>query len=167
MPLRKIISAFGNKPNLEGEISGIQYGTIPYQIIDDRVVFLLITSRRSANWVFPKGSEIKGMSAKETAMQETFEEAGVRGDIADDPIGSYVHVGNSPDESLVEVRLFPMQVTEQLDEWPEKEERFRHWVVLSEARKLLASDYAAKLAVKLNRQYMFPDQDGSTNLSAT
>lgn len=167
MPLGKIIAAIGNKPNLEGEISSVQYGTIPYQIIDDHVVFLLITSRRSANWVFPKGSEIKGLSATQTAMQETFEEAGVCGDISDEPIGSYRHVGNSPKEPLVEVQLYPMLVTEQLDEWPEKEQRFRHWVLLSQAKKLLASKDAAKLAVDLNRRFMFPDQDGSTSLSAT
>lgn len=132
-----------------------QYGVIPYRIVQEKVVFLLITSRRSANWVFPKGSPIKGLSPTETAAQEAFEEAGIRGEIAAEPVGTYLNEGNSKSKPWVEIHLYPMLVTEQVDEWPEEEQRFRHWVLLPEARKLLANKQAADLAVKLQRQLVF------------
>ena len=33
-----------------------QSGALPYAIVNDRVVFLLVTSRRTGRWIFPKGS---------------------------------------------------------------------------------------------------------------
>lgn len=134
------------------DAEGMQFGTIPYQIVDGEVAFLMITSRRSANWVFPKGSVIKGQSPSETAAQETFEEAGVRGEIAEKPIGGYVHPSNSDPTSMDRVQLFPMLVTEQLEDWPEEAQRFRHWALLPQVKRLMASAQAAKLAADLNRR---------------
>lgn len=149
------------------EPEGTQYGAIPYQIIDDKAVFLMITSRRNANWVFPKGSEIKGLKPWEVAAQEALEEAGIKGKIEKEPIGSYLHPRNKDPDQLYEVQLFPMRVTEQFDDWLEKEERFRHWALMPEVRRLLASKDAASIAANLNRRILFPDQKpGSKRMSA-
>ncbi len=136
----------------EKDAEGTQYGVIPYRIVEEQVVFLMITSRRSANWVFPKGSPIKGLSAVGTAAQEAWEEAGVKGEVEDEPIGHYVHPQNKDASLLDRVRLFPMLVTEQAESWPEEQERFRHWALLPQTRKLLASRQAARLAVDLHRR---------------
>src|SRR5690606_21273383 len=134
------------------DTEGKQYGTIPYRIIDGRVVYLMITSRGSANWVFPKGSPIKGLTPRETAAQETFEEAGVRGEIADEPAGYYMHPRNDDPTRLVKIELFPLHVTEQLPDWPEEPQRFRHWVLLPQVRRLMASKQAARVAAELDRR---------------
>lgn len=149
------------------DADGTQFGAIPYRIVDDQLVLLMITSRRSANWVFPKGSPIKGLSSTETAAQEAFEEAGVRGEIEDKPIGYYVHPRNKDAAMLDKVKLFPMRVTEQLDEWPEETERFRHWALLPQTRRLLASRRAARLAVDLHKRLVAEGQlPGNRRISA-
>lgn len=116
------------------------------------MVFLMITSRRSANWVFPKGSPIKGLSPTETAAQEAFEEAGVKGILGEDAVGYYLHPNNKDEHRLDRIKLFPMRVTEQFDDWPEEQERFRHWALLPQVRSLMASRKAARLAGELSRQ---------------
>lgn len=136
----------------EQDAEGSQYGVIPYRIVEDQVVFLMITSRRSANWVFPKGSPIKGLTPTGTAAQEAWEEAGIKGEIGEEPVGHYVHPQNKDESRFDRVRLFPMRVTNQADSWPEEEERFRHWALLPQTRKLLASRQAARLAVDLHRR---------------
>lgn len=131
-----------------------QYGAIPFRIIDGQVVFLMITSRRSANWVFPKGSVSKGRTPQQTAADETFEEAGVSGEMGSTPIGTYVHARNDEQQSPVRVALFGLNVIEQHENWPEEPQRFRHWALLPQVRSLLASRHAARLAAELNRQIL-------------
>ncbi len=153
---------------LSGEMpEGTQYGAIPFRVVEGQVVFLMITSRRHANWVFPKGSIEKGQSPGETAQQEAFEEAGVRGSLGGTPIGSYLHPRNNDNADLFRVVLFPLHVTEQFDMWPEEPERFRHWALLPQVRSLMASRQAARLAAGLNRQILSGAyMPGSSRISA-
>jgi 8-oxo-dGTP pyrophosphatase MutT (NUDIX family) len=52
---------------------------------------LLVTSRRSRQWIIPKGWPIRGLEPFRSAAQEAYEEAGVRGKVSSRPIGSYVY----------------------------------------------------------------------------
>lgn len=54
-------------------------GTIPMQ--DDNT-FILISNHKG-NYIFPKGGIKKGENEKQAAARETFEEAGLKGDIQD------------------------------------------------------------------------------------
>ncbi|GLQ54158.1 NUDIX hydrolase [Devosia nitrariae] len=149
------------------EPSGTQFGAIPYRIVDGHVVFLMITSRRSANWVFPKGSAMKGLTPWETAAEEAFEEAGVRGEIEPEPVGSYLHPRNDDPSGLVRIELYPLLVTEQLDDWREEPQRFRHWALLPQVRRLLASKEAARVASDLHRRIVVSSYPpGSSRISA-
>lgn len=153
-------------PSTGEETAGTQYGAIPFRVVEGQVVFLMITSRRSANWVFPKGSHAKGMTPWETAAEEAFEEAGVRGEIGEAPIGFYVHTRNNGDADLVRIQLFPLLVTEQLDQWPEEAQRFRHWALLPQVKRLMASKRATRLAAELSRRILSGDyMPGSTRTS--
>ncbi len=150
---RKIIG-----PGLVGDVEeGAQFGAIPFRVVEGQVVFLMITSRRSANWVFPIGSVGPGWSPRDTAAREAYEEAGIRGEIGRKPIGFYLHPRNDEDSSLVRIQLFPMHVTEQLDTWPEEAQRFRHWALLPQVRRLMASKQAARVAAELNRRILSGD----------
>lgn len=127
-----------------------QAGAIPYSVIDGQVAVLLVTSRRTGRWIFPKGGLMEGLTAHETAAQEALEEAGVEGTVTDVPLGSWrtikrrgVHV------TPIEVDMFPLLVTRQHEEWIEKEQRRRHWAGLREARRLLYDPYLADLAMML------------------
>lgn len=125
-----------------------QSGALPYTLVEGRVVFLLVTSRRTGRWIFPKGSISSGMTAWDSAAKEAMEEAGVLGTVSQESLGSYQI---SDKGVLVDVDLYPLKVETQLDEWDEMHQRLRHWVLLAEARRLLAERSLVRLAEKLHR----------------
>ncbi|MCV0394048.1 MAG: NUDIX hydrolase [Rhizobiaceae bacterium] len=124
-----------------------QYGAIPFQLVEGRTAFLLITSRRTGRWIFPKGSLMEGKSAPETAAQEALEEAGVEGVVFDDALGHYHTVKHRLIRQHIDVTVYPLLVTRQLDDWQEKGQRYRHWVMAKEAIRLV-SDPGAVSAIK-------------------
>lgn len=129
-----------------------QSGALPYSVVDGRVVFLLITSRRTGRWIFPKGDIEPDMTPWESAAIEAMEEAGVSGEIAAEPIGSYRSSASADGSGLIDVDLYPLRVDNQLDVWKEMDQRLRHWAVLPEARRLLNDAALSRLAVKLQGQ---------------
>ncbi len=127
-----------------------QAGAIPYSLVDGQVAVLLVTSRRTGRWIFPKGGLMSGLTAHETAALEALEEAGVEGTIADVPLGSWRTIKRRGVRvTPIEVDMFPLLVTRQHEEWIEKEQRRRHWAGLREARQLLYDPYLADLAALL------------------
>ena len=145
--LREFLSHWS--PRVETTPGLRQSGALPYSLIDGRVVFLLITSRRTGRWIFPKGDIEPGMTPWESAALEAMEEAGVSGQIAAEPIGSYRSSASADGSSLVDVDLYPLRVEHQLDIWKEMDQRLRHWAVLPEARRLLNDRALSRLAVLL------------------
>ena len=139
-------------PKVETTPGPRQAGALPYTVVDGRAVFLLITSRRTGRWIFPKGDIEPGMTAWESAAEEALEEAGVTGQTSTTPIGSYRTSANNDESSLVDVDLYPLRVEIQLDVWKEMDQRLRHWAVLPEARRLLNDPALARLAVLLQAQ---------------
>ncbi|WP_417729348.1 NUDIX hydrolase [Roseovarius sp.] len=104
---------------------------------------LLITSRDSGRWVVPKGWPIAGLTAAQSALQEAWEEAGVRAD-ADKAryIGRFTYdKGLDSGKALpVEADLFKIRLRkgEVRDNFPEAGERRRLWVAPRKAAKLVA-----------------------------
>jgi 8-oxo-dGTP pyrophosphatase MutT (NUDIX family) len=130
-----------------------QAGAIPYTVVQDQTVFLLITSRRTGRWIFPKGALDEGETPWELAAEEAFEEAGVRGTIEQTPIGSYRTMKTlSLSRQPIIVDLYPLRVEHQFDNWPEKGQRHRHWAILPEAKRLLSNARLAELAAAIARR---------------
>lgn len=103
---------------------------------------LLITSS-NGRWIFPKGWPIEGKTDAQAAMQEAWEEAGVRkGDVANDPVASYVGTKTFDDNKSVkcETTVYAIEVTDIQKDFPEAEKRDRKWVALEEAKELVAED---------------------------
>lgn len=99
----------------------------------------LVTSRRTARWVLPKGGIDAGMTPSEAAAQEALEEAGLTGIMADAPVGIYrMPKIRPPLIWTVEVELYPMQVTHVAPSWLEQNQRQRRLVSLDEAHDLIA-----------------------------
>lgn len=97
------------------------------------IELLLITSS-SKRWIIPKGDIDDGMEPHLAAEQEAFEEGGVRGRIDDRSIGTFRTCKEQDGAAIpVDVEVFPLEVTEQLDGWPEMEQRQRQWFPLPEA----------------------------------
>lgn len=128
----------------------LQFGAIPYRVVDGRLTFLMITSRRTRRWIFPKGGLIEGLTPAEIAAEEAFEEAGVRGTVGATPVGHYRSLKSDPaGETWLSIEMYPLEVDEQLDDWPERGERQRQWVTLAEARNLLSEPDLVAMAGKI------------------
>jgi len=136
-----------------GPASAGSSAPFPYTVVDGQVVFLLVTSRGTGRWIFPKGDPMDGLAPYETAAQEAMEEAGIEGEVDPTPIGTYRAFKTLPfRRKIIHVEMYPLRVTRQSDEWPEKGRRHRHWAILPEAKRLLSDARVADLAVKLNRR---------------
>ena len=109
-----------------------QAGVIPYRFVKGRPRVLLITSRTSKRWIIPKGHIEPDLTARASARMEAFEEAGVRGRIGKAAVGTYKHIVQP---GTKQVMVFLMEVEEQLDNYPEADERRRRWMSVKDARK--------------------------------
>ncbi|HEU0310424.1 MAG TPA: NUDIX hydrolase [Sphingomicrobium sp.] len=112
---------------------------MPYRIVGDGaealVQLLLVTTRTTGRWIIPKGNVDFNMSPYRAAEQEAEEEAGVRGEIARQPIGVFRYRKRlcSGITATAKVVVFPLRVTEELDDWQERSVRLRKWFSADEA----------------------------------
>ncbi|CAM0913340.1 unnamed protein product [Alopecurus aequalis] len=117
----------------------IVVGCIPYRERvdgDGEVEVLVISSRKkgaSAGVMFPKGGWELDESMDEAARREALEEAGVRGETGDVPLGRWCYQSRRYDATY-EGYMFPLRVTDELEWWPEMESgRGRSWFSVREA----------------------------------
>ena len=123
-----------------------QSGVIPYRYGAEGPEVLLITSRTRKRWILPKGVVEPGLDAVASAANEAFEEAGVKGRLAEPSVGSFAY---AKWEGICTVEVFAMTVEEVLDDWPERAERTRRWLPLAEAAGLADDPEAGDLIRRL------------------
>jgi 8-oxo-dGTP pyrophosphatase MutT (NUDIX family) len=117
-----------------------QAGVIPYRILNGNVQVLLVTSRHTGRWIVPKGYVNGRSTPAEVAEKEAYEEAGVRGMIANSvPLGFYTYFKRLEAGELraATVEVYLLWVKQQLKKWPEKKERKLSWVSIKEAVTLI------------------------------
>jgi 8-oxo-dGTP pyrophosphatase MutT (NUDIX family) len=138
----------------------IQTGALPWRLGRKKhLEVLLVTGRRSQRWTIPKGWPMHGMTLSEAAAVEAFEEAGVRGKIDSEPLGSFDHTKQSLPFGTLEVRILvhPMNVEREHRKWPEFGQRRRKWFSVMEAVERVDSEELRALIMqsaerKLGRQ---------------
>ena len=115
-----------------------QSGVIP--VYKGKVV--VITARGSKRWIIPKGSIDWELSAQESAGKEALEEAGIKGEVLPDEIGTYTYekLGGS-----YKVRLYYMEVTKLKDKWDEKHFRKRKLLTPKQAIKKVVPAAVSKI----------------------
>ncbi|XP_065026542.1 nudix hydrolase 13, mitochondrial isoform X2 [Musa acuminata AAA Group] len=133
-----------------------QQRCIPYKVKADdgnrsgdllgRVEVLMITSPGRLDLVFPKGGWEIDETAGEAACREAMEEAGVKGILNDTDLGVWEFRSKSSQNSCTmegtcKGYMFALEVTEELDCYPEKDNRDRKWVPLGEAYELCRYDW--------------------------
>jgi 8-oxo-dGTP pyrophosphatase MutT (NUDIX family) len=131
----------------------IQYAALPWRD-GAGLEILLITSRETGRWVIPKGWPMKGRSPAAAAAAEAREEAGVVGDIAKSPVGSYLYVKfrKTGLGSPCKVKVFPLKVTGQRDSWREQAERTARWFPAAEAAAAVQERQLARLIRKFAKR---------------
>ncbi|MBO6560830.1 MAG: NUDIX domain-containing protein [Nisaea sp.] len=112
-------------------------GIIPFDIRDDLIAVLFVTSQTRGRWILPKGKRKKDETQTEACLREGFEEAGVKGVVLNDfPMTQVITKLTSSGKVEIPVTYYPFLVTEQFDEWPEKALRQRHWALLEDAPRV-------------------------------
>jgi 8-oxo-dGTP pyrophosphatase MutT (NUDIX family) len=95
---------------------------------------LLVTSRETRRWIIPKGWPQPQCDDHAAAAQEALEEAGVLGTADAEVVGSYVYEKrHRRGTTAVRVSVYLLAVTEELADWPERQQRERAWFTPSEA----------------------------------
>jgi 8-oxo-dGTP pyrophosphatase MutT (NUDIX family) len=107
----------------------------------------LIRARKSRRWGIPKGLVDPGDTPEETALNEAWEEAGVRGRIIGEALGTYRY---DKWETTLTVAVYLMEVQEQSDEWLEADFRERQWASFADAAVLLAEHPARPFLERAN-----------------
>ena len=98
------------------------------------VSLCLITSASSRSWGIPKGTIERGSSPEETALEEAWEEAGLRGRILGGSLGSYEYEKAGV---LLTVAVYLMEVDIEAEQWEEQDLRRRRWVPARDAGRVL------------------------------
>jgi len=112
-------------------------GIIPFDIRDDSVALLFVTSQTRGRWILPKGRQKPNETHVETCCREGFEEAGVRGIVLKDfPFTVTITKQIAQRKDVVPVTYYPFLVTEQTDEWPEMNKRQRHWALVEDSSRV-------------------------------
>lgn len=93
---------------------------------------MLVTSRATGRWIIPKGWPAVNLPPHLSAAKEAYEEAGVRGEAGSESIGVFRHRKTLSGRRLT-VNVYPLEVREQLDRWPERFQRQRRWFNVADA----------------------------------
>ncbi|XP_020090037.1 nudix hydrolase 18, mitochondrial-like isoform X3 [Ananas comosus] len=108
-------------------------GCIPYKFkfqcdkpIDQAVEVLVISSQKGHGMMFPKGGWESDESIHEAVCREALEEAGVQGHV-ESKLGNWNYTSRRCGLTY-EGMMFPLNVTEELGQWPEMHARKRRWV---------------------------------------
>jgi 8-oxo-dGTP pyrophosphatase MutT (NUDIX family) len=119
-----------------------QAGVIPFRRKRDAVEICLIRSKGQRKWKIPKGFVDTGETPPQAALKEAREEAGLRGRIVGQPLGSYKYTKWG---LTLTVAVYLMEVTAQEDEWEESRFRERSWNSVKGAVSLLKRHPVEKL----------------------
>ncbi|QFT57546.1 NUDIX domain protein [Sulfitobacter sp. THAF37] len=118
----------------------LQVAALCYRDTPDGKRVLLITSRDTGRWIVPKGWPINGLDGPGAALQEAWEEAGVReADIESAPVGIFDYA-KGLGEGLtmpVQAQVYLTRVKDLREDYPEAEQRKRAWFSPQEAAELV------------------------------
>jgi len=109
--------------------SVMQVAAICHRPGPNGIEVLLITSLGTKQWIIPKGWPKKGQSSGDTALDEAYEEAGVRGTVSDQPIGQYRYRKATKDGLQLDcfASVYEVAVSDMEKTFPEAGRRQYEW----------------------------------------
>ncbi|KAF8715435.1 hypothetical protein HU200_027084 [Digitaria exilis] len=124
-------------------------GCVPYRVGagGGQPELLMVSTPNRDDLVFPKGGWEDDEDVHEAACREALEEAGVKGTINRTALGMWVFrsksspvSGDSP-RGACKGYIFALEVTEELQQWPEQGTHGRQWVSPADAYRLCRYDW--------------------------
>src|SRR4051812_42483660 len=123
-----------------------QIAAAPLRERDGALEICLVTTRETGRWTIPKGWPMKGKRDRDAAAIEARQEAGVAGSVRKRAIGNYVYWKRLQSNfALVRVKVFRLDVTATLEDFPERGQRSIRWFDLREAAHLVEEPGLASL----------------------
>lgn len=122
-----------------------QAASIPVRRLGRSLQMCVIRRTTSSSWGIPKGLVDPGDTHEHTALNEAWEEAGIRGRLLGSTIGTYKYKKWG---TKLTVAVFVMEVLSQHATWDEAAFRERMWTSFSEAGVLLADHPVAPLLAR-------------------
>jgi 8-oxo-dGTP pyrophosphatase MutT (NUDIX family) len=96
---------------------------------------------------------VPGKSLADSAAQEAFEEAGVKGVVDPQPLGDFRHEKNvGPADIEIRIVVHAMRVEQELSDYPEARSRERQWFSVAEAVEMVDSVVLGTLIAKSAEQ---------------
>jgi phosphohistidine phosphatase len=126
-----------------------QAGVIPFRHKRNGIEICLIRDKGGKKWKIPKGFVDSGETVRQTALKEAWEEAGLRGRLVGESIGSYKYAKWNLD---LTVAVFLMEVKKAADEWEESGMRERGWAPLDDALARLKKHPVKPLLTRVARR---------------
>jgi 8-oxo-dGTP pyrophosphatase MutT (NUDIX family) len=130
-----------------------QIASICYRLGRNGIEFLLVQTRGSRRWTFPKGGVEPGLTHAEAAALEAFEEAGVHGRMEEAPFAQYVGRRRSGKKnSSTRKEAISAHLCEVL--WhgpPEESRRNPRWFSPENAKRRLRENRSSKFGGELAR----------------
>jgi 8-oxo-dGTP pyrophosphatase MutT (NUDIX family) len=130
----------------------VQYAALPYRLSgNSRTEVMLVTSRETHRWIIPKGWPQKDKAPHDSAAREAFEEAGVIGAVGKRSVGSFPYQKRLKNGvvTVCEVHVFPLRVTRQSKQWPEKEQREVKWLSAKDAAETVKEPLLSEIIRRL------------------
>ncbi|WVZ75224.1 hypothetical protein U9M48_023303 [Paspalum notatum var. saurae] len=137
------------------------------------VEVLMISTPNRADMVFPKGGWEDDEDVYQAASREAMEEAGVKGTINRVALGHWVFKSKSSQNSssprgACKGYIFAMEVTEELQSWPEQETHHRRWLSPAQAYQMCRYDWMREaLTALLERLSMIEPVAAATTQDLT
>jgi 8-oxo-dGTP pyrophosphatase MutT (NUDIX family) len=135
-----------------------QAAAVCYRVRGQGIEFLLVRTRSSGRWTFPKGSAEPGLTHAQAAALEAFEEAGVHGRIEEVSFARYVRRGGarkSARSGKKEVAVYAHLCEVLRLSSPKESKRNRTWFSAEDAKRCLRegrrSDDGAEFARVVDR----------------
>jgi 8-oxo-dGTP pyrophosphatase MutT (NUDIX family) len=114
-----------------------------------KIEVLLITSVKRKRWIIPKGYVEFNLSAFESAKKEALEEAGVLGSNETFELGEFI-IQKSYGTCFL--KIFSMEVIEELENYPEKFKRNRKWFEIDDALEKISVPEIADMMSSLKQK---------------
>ncbi len=109
-----------------------QSAVVPWRMHDRQIEVLLVTTANGKHWTIPKGVLEFGYTPWDSALKEAREEAGVGGRVGRNKLGEYEYRKWG---GTCHVDVYPLEVLEVMQTWPEMRKRKRRWCTLDKCAK--------------------------------